>query len=70
MNHLHCTTCKFTLLCTPEEVPGYKANIPLHCGQPMKPDGNPDVTAPTPVAAGPAPAAPAEVKKKPRGKKK
>lgn len=39
MKHLYCTTCKFMLTVGAEEAKAYKANIPLHCGQPMVTNG-------------------------------
>lgn len=53
MKHLHCAICKFTLPVTSEEATTYTENIPMHCGQPMIPDGKdkPHVTpAETPAA--------------------
>ena len=35
MSALHCTTCKFTLNCTTEEVAAYKTTMPMHCGKSM-----------------------------------
>lgn len=39
MKHLHCTACKFTLPVADAEVATYKANLPMHCGASMVPDG-------------------------------